>query len=196
MKMKQILLLLFISSTILTRAQIYFVDDSFGNGMKIPKAVYESEPEIAKKVNISIRDFLAEYEAMDLCMSDYGFVQKDKFIQLQIYLLCDEFDDSRYLYLMFSTETGEKATQEDMINPKFKEDFHKFLNEKIKQHIEQNNIVFENEDEKRKLENMKFNDFTVILKREGFEITSEGHFIVPLKLTWKEVSLYLKPNYL
>lgn len=194
--MKHILLFLFISFAVLLRAQIYFVDDTFDNGMKIPKAVNDSEPDIAKKVNISIRAFLSEYEVLEFCLSDYGFVQKDKFIQLQIYLLCEDFEDSRNLYILFSTETGEKSTVEDMINPKFNEEFHSFLHERIKLHLEQNNITPEGESANEKLRKLKFNDCTVVLKREGFEITSDDFFSVPLKLTWKEVSLYLKPNYL
>jgi len=189
--MKPLVLIILICSVQLTLAQnVQFSNGAFDNGLIYPIAQHSGSPEAVKTLNDNILEIVSVYENQDYCIGQYGFVQHNRFVQLNFYFNCIDFDESKKESHLFSLESGEKCMPSEMFS-ETNEHYNDFIRKKITTHYSENAI----EAPKEFISKLTIDDCHVNLLEKGFEISFEGREDWPDKnliITWSELGPYLK----
>ena len=183
-------LLLFTAQTLIAQ-NVRFSNGAFDNGLMYPIGDYAGEVDAKKAFNANILEIVSEYKDQDYCISQYGFVQHNKFIQLNFYFNCIDMDESKTESYLFNLSNGEICLPSEMISED-KKSFQTFLEKKISSHYTQNGKDAPTDEF---LNELSFDTLNVNLLEKGLEISLDTHEDWPetsLLIAWSEISPYLK----
>ncbi|MFK7786526.1 MAG: hypothetical protein AB8B56_15505 [Crocinitomicaceae bacterium] len=190
--MRRTLTLLLILFTLpVSHAQnVRFSTGALDNGLTYPIADYSGHPEAKKALNENILEIVSRFKDQDYCISQYGFVQHNKFIQLNFYFNCIDLDESEKPSYLFNLTDGELCPPSSMFSEDL-ESSQSFFRKKISTHYAENG----QEAPKEFIHNLTIDDCTVSLLEKGLEISIESQENWPdknLLITWAELTPYLK----
>jgi hypothetical protein len=190
MRLTTLLLLTLLTLNVAHAQNVRFSNSAFDNGLTYPVADYSGHPEGKKKLNENILEIVSKYEDQDYCISQYGYVQHNKFIQLNFYFNCIDLDESERVSYLFSLTDGELCPPSKL----FSEDIERslaFFREKISAHY----VEHGKEAPSEFIKELSIDDCSVNLLEEGLEVSLESQEDWPEKdliITWGELSPYLK----
>ena len=183
-------ILTFLALTVSYAQNVRFSNSAFDNGLTYPVAIYSGNTEGNKKLNENILEIVSKYKDQDYCISQYGYVQHNKFIQLNFYFNCIDLEESERASYLFSLRDGQLCPPSEM----FSEDIDRsltFFRRKISTHYTEQGKEVPSE----LIDQLSIDDCTVNLLEAGLEISLETEEDWPEKnliITWGELSPYLK----
>lgn len=190
--MKQAITLLLILFLLpVTHAQnVRFSNGALDNGLTYPIADYSGHSEAKKVLNANILEIVSKFKDQDYCISQYGFVQHNKFIQLNFYFNCIDLDESERASYLFCLSDGELSPPSKMFSEDLKGS-QSFFRNKITAYYTENGVEAPSE----YIKSLTIDDCTVNLLEKGLEITNASREDWPdknLLISWAELSPYLK----
>ena len=190
MRQTTLLLLTLLAMNVSYAQNVRFSNSAFDNGLTYPVADYSGHPEGKKRLNENILEIVSTYKDQDYCISQYGYVQHNKFIQLNFYFNCIDLDESVRASYLFSLTDGELCQPSKM----FSEDIERslvFIRKKISAHYTEHGKEVPSEF----IDALSIDDCDVNLLEAGLEISLDSQENWPEKdliITWGELSPYLK----
>lgn len=186
-----LLLTFFLSSAAIT--QVKFIGESFENGFRYPRAVFEAEKSIEDSLNKTIRSRIADLEKSDFCIGEFGYVQKGSHLQLHLMCNCIDMANSELRYIFFDLATGNEVAQSEFFEPKAREKALSIIQQKIKSYSTQNTACSVLYAEMQ--ESISFDKMDIRLAKDGIEVrpfNSEDCERFPVKVSYMELSECLK----
>ena len=129
MKKTITLSLILLALQTVTAQNVKFSNGSFENGLMYPIAEYTGEADAKKAFNENILEIVSVYKDQDYCISQYGFVQHNKFIQLNFYFNCIDMESSKTESYLFNLKEGTTCLPSEMLSEDengFQDFFEKF----------------------------------------------------------------------
>lgn len=179
--------------------EVRFKDGTFTNGMTYPILEIVGDKVHQDSINVDIRKKLADLEAADFCIGQYGYVQKSTHLQIHVFCNCIDFAQSENRYFLYNLEEGRSVPYSDLFNPKEKGPATEYLSSKIQEYAAQNDITLSSE----AMENIHVNNLDALhveMTRDGLNIqmsAAEGWNAEKIfKVTWIELKPFLKYHFI
>lgn len=189
---KTIVLFFCVFALQLVNAQnVRFTKGTFDNGLSYPIAEYIGDEEAQKRLNENILEIVSVYQDQDYCISQHGYVQHNKFIQLNFYFNCIDMERSKTESHLFSLSSGEICSPSEMIADDQKKGFEDFFQKKVTDHFTTNG----KNAPKELISELSLDDCDVNLLKKGLEISLSSYEDWPngiLLIPWNELSPYIK----
>lgn len=192
MNTRALLGLLLISGFSFGQGGIKFKDITLENGFTYPEVIAR-DTSVQNKMNRSIEAKVAYLKESEMCVGQYGFTQKNDFIQLGIHASCFEHAKIQNVEGLYSTLTGEEVQVSAMFDPNRIEKFNTFFTEKLTAFLESNGIDLESESSKKLLA-QSIDDFHVRLTPDGIQFSpNDGSWNKKeLFFGWASLDQYIK----
>jgi len=199
--MRFILLLgvLLITSTALSQhSEVRFREETFANGMNYPQVIIPSCKNCEDSINTNFKQRIADLEASDFCIGQYGYVQKSTHLQIHLFCNCIDFEESQNRFFLYNLEEGKAVPYSDLMDPKKRSESTAFLSNLISQHLESKSIVVQG-DFMTNLDQQGLDACKVEMTKDGLKIWEEGNKqweAAPYVATWLELKPFLKYHFI
>ena len=174
--------------------EVKFKNAQLENGLVYPTAVLNGQPEIQEKINRFLISHVQSYSAQDMCIGQFGFVQKGSYIQINQYVNCMEMESSINHYLLFDLKTGDAIPVSSMVDPTRLNDFNAFLSTRILDHLKQKSVEISLELEQT-VNSARIDDFDVLFGDQGVTVmlsTFPNLGDGKLSISWNDLQRFLK----
>ncbi len=170
---------------------IKFKDITLENGFTYPEVIAK-DTSVQNKMNRSIEAKVAYLKESEMCVGQYGYTQKNDFIQLGIHASCFEYPKIQNVEGLYSIRTGEEVQVSAMFDPNRLEKFKALFEEKLTEFMESNGVDLESESSKKIL-TQSIDDLRVRLAPEGlhFSPKDESWNKKELFFSWTSLDQYL-----
>ena len=193
-----LLLSSFASITFGQFTQVKFKEETFANGMVYPQVVIVDSPDHADSINADINRRIADLEASDFCIGQYGYVQKSTHLQIHIFCSCIDFDESENRYFLYDIENGTAVPYSSLFDPKKTGKAAEYLLNKTKEKLNSKSLELTPELEKEIIEK-NLDAFKVEMTKDGLHLwleNIEGWGKDPYKIVWEDLKPYLKYHFI
>ena len=113
--------------------QVKLNSESFDNGLTYPVFTGLKDQESQKELNAVIHSYIDSLGQFEMCIGDFGYVIRGKYLQIHLYHNCDYQFDTEHHYLTFDMNT---ATPIDPIEL-FHEEKYELLNSAISSRLKE-----------------------------------------------------------
>lgn len=171
---------------------VKFKDITLENGFTYPEVIAK-DTAVQNKMNRSIEAKVAYLKESEMCVGQYGFTQKNDFIQLGIHASCFEYAKIQNVEGLYSTATGDEVSISAMFDPNRLVKFNEFFSEKLTEFLTQKGEDVDTESAQLLL-NQSIDDFKVRLTSEGlhFSPKDESWAKKELFFSWNSLDQYIK----
>lgn len=179
--------------------EVRFKDGTFANGMTYPQIEIAGDPVHQDSINKDLLRKLADLEAAEFCIGQYGYVQKSTHLQIHIFCNCIDFAQSENRYYLYNLEEGSSVPYSDLLNPHEKVAATEFLALKIKEYSGQNGISLSAE-ALQNIQEKNLDAMHVEMTRDGLNIQmteADGWNSAKIfKLSWLDLKPFLKYHFI
>jgi hypothetical protein len=193
--MKTLALIAFLALPFIGWNQIKFNVKNFENGFRYPSMVYTENTAVQDSINAIITSKVADLEASDFCIGDYGYVQKGNHIELHLVCNCIDMETADHRYLLFNLVDGTLVSHHDLFTSKKNEVALKIISHAIRKVKDTNPCVAEFGD---LTEDLNFSQMSIRLYKDGLEIRplKSDCEKTPVTVKWTELSSCLKYSFM
>ncbi len=199
--MKKILtltLLFFSTCNFAQLSEVKFREETFANGMNYPQVIIPANKAHEDSINADFRRRIADLEASDFCIGQYGYVQKSTHLQIHLFCNCIDFSESQNRYFLYNLEEGRAVPYSDLLNPKEKGPASEYILGKVRGFATEKGIALP-EEAVQSISDQTLDAFKVEMTKDGIKVWMpdvQGWGEQPLNMTWIELKPFLKYHFI